>query len=110
MGRNVHVQVARVFLCCPLGCWVKWLAQDRLNRTTRRGLPERGDCWRKKSRVGGSKVSQNGAKTHDITTDSVCKVDDRTRDCKLMSLCMLLSSIFVLNTKGVLNEGLVSAQ
>jgi len=34
---------------------------------------------------------------------------DRTRDCKLMSLCMLLSSIFVLNTKGVLNEGLFNA-
>lgn len=34
---------------------------------------------------------------------------DKTRDAKLMSLCMLLSSVFLLNTKGVLNEGLLNA-
>lgn len=31
---------------------------------------------------------------------------DRTRDAKLMALCFLLSSVFLLNTKGVLSEGL----
>ena len=34
---------------------------------------------------------------------------DKTRDAKLMSLCMLLSSVFLLNTKGVLSEGLFNA-
>jgi len=34
---------------------------------------------------------------------------DRTRDSKLMSLCFLLSSVFLLNTKGVLNEGLFNS-
>jgi len=34
---------------------------------------------------------------------------DRVRDAKLMSLCLLISSVFVLNTKGVLNEGLFNA-
>lgn len=31
---------------------------------------------------------------------------DKTRDAKLMALCLLLSSVFVLNTKGVLSESL----
>lgn len=31
---------------------------------------------------------------------------DRTRDAQLMTLCTLLSSVLVLNTKGALNEGL----
>jgi len=31
---------------------------------------------------------------------------DRTKDSKLMSLCLLISSVFLLNTKGVLSEGL----
>jgi hypothetical protein len=34
---------------------------------------------------------------------------DKTRDAKLMSLCLLISSVFLLNTKGVLNEGLFNA-
>jgi len=34
---------------------------------------------------------------------------DKTRDAKLMSLCMLLSSVFLLNTKGVLSESLFNA-
>ncbi|CAE8601618.1 unnamed protein product, partial [Polarella glacialis] len=34
---------------------------------------------------------------------------DKTRDAKLMSLCMILSSVFLLNTKGVLNESLFNA-
>lgn len=34
---------------------------------------------------------------------------DKTRDAKLMSLCMLISSVFLLNTKGVINEGLFNA-
>lgn len=32
-----------------------------------------------------------------------------TRDAKLMALCMLVSSIFVLNTRGVLSEGLFNS-
>lgn len=31
---------------------------------------------------------------------------DRTRDAQLMTLCMIMSSVLVLNTKGVLNENL----
>ncbi|CAK0896282.1 unnamed protein product [Prorocentrum cordatum] len=34
---------------------------------------------------------------------------DRTRDAQLMTLCALLSSVLVLNTKGALNEGLFNA-
>uniref|UniRef100_A0A7S4Q2C9 GB1/RHD3-type G domain-containing protein n=1 Tax=Alexandrium monilatum TaxID=311494 RepID=A0A7S4Q2C9_9DINO len=34
---------------------------------------------------------------------------DRTRDAQLMTLCALLSSVLVLNTKGALSEGLFSA-
>lgn len=34
---------------------------------------------------------------------------DKTRDAMLMSLCLLISSVFLLNTKGVLNEGLFNA-
>lgn len=34
---------------------------------------------------------------------------DRTRDSKLMALCIMISSVFMLNTKGVLNEGLFNA-
>lgn len=34
---------------------------------------------------------------------------DKVRDAKLLSLCLLISSVFVLNTKGVLNEGLFNA-
>mmetsp|Transcript_55789 Transcript_55789/g.130210 ORF Transcript_55789/g.130210 Transcript_55789/m.130210 type:complete len:790 (+) Transcript_55789:80-2449(+) len=34
---------------------------------------------------------------------------DKTRDAKLMSLCMLLSSVLMLNTKGVLSESLFNA-
>ena len=34
---------------------------------------------------------------------------DKTRDAKLMSLCMQLSSVFLLNTKGVLSESLFGA-
>jgi len=34
---------------------------------------------------------------------------DKTRDAKLMSLCLLISSVFLLNTKGVLNESLFNA-
>lgn len=34
---------------------------------------------------------------------------DRTRDAQLMTLCALLSSVLVLNTKGSLNEGLFNA-
>jgi len=34
---------------------------------------------------------------------------DKARDSKLMSLCILLSSVFLLNTKGVLNEGLFNS-
>lgn len=34
---------------------------------------------------------------------------DRTRDAKLMSLCLILSSVFLLNTKGVLNESLFNS-
>eukprot|EP00929_Paragymnodinium_shiwhaense_P007074 TRINITY_DN111033_c0_g1_i1.p1 TRINITY_DN111033_c0_g1~~TRINITY_DN111033_c0_g1_i1.p1 ORF type:complete len:860 (+),score=203.28 TRINITY_DN111033_c0_g1_i1:132-2711(+) len=34
---------------------------------------------------------------------------DRTRDAKIMSFCILLSSVFLLNTKGVLNESYFNA-
>jgi len=34
---------------------------------------------------------------------------DKTRDAKLMALCVMISSVFMLNTKGVLNEGLFNA-
>lgn len=34
---------------------------------------------------------------------------DKTRDAKLMSLCVIISSVFLLNTKGVLSEGLFNA-
>mmetsp|Transcript_52521 Transcript_52521/g.94204 ORF Transcript_52521/g.94204 Transcript_52521/m.94204 type:complete len:819 (+) Transcript_52521:72-2528(+) len=34
---------------------------------------------------------------------------DKTRDAKLMALCMLLSSVFLLNTKGILSESLFNA-
>jgi len=34
---------------------------------------------------------------------------DRSRDAQLMTLCALLSSVLVLNTKGALNEGLFNA-
>jgi hypothetical protein len=34
---------------------------------------------------------------------------DRTRDAQLMTLCALMSSVLVLNTKGTLNEGLFNA-
>lgn len=34
---------------------------------------------------------------------------DRTRDAKLMTLCVLISSVFILNTKGVLNESLFNS-
>jgi hypothetical protein len=34
---------------------------------------------------------------------------DKTRDAQLMTLCALLSSVLVLNTKGVLNESLFNA-
>jgi len=34
---------------------------------------------------------------------------DKTRDAKLMALCILLSSVFLLNTKGVLSEGLFNS-
>lgn len=34
---------------------------------------------------------------------------DRTRDAQLLTLCALLSSVLVLNTKGALNEGLFNA-
>ncbi|CAK0805469.1 unnamed protein product, partial [Prorocentrum cordatum] len=34
---------------------------------------------------------------------------DRTRDAQLMTLCALMSSVMVLNTKGTLNEGIFNA-
>lgn len=34
---------------------------------------------------------------------------DKTRDAQLMTLCALLSSVLVLNTRGVLNEGLFNS-
>lgn len=51
-----------------------------------------------------------GTKTIFLDCEGFGSIDsDKTRDAKLMSLLVLLSSVFLLNTKGVFNEGLFNA-
>lgn len=56
--------------------------------------------------IWGSPLEASGSHMLFMDCEGFGNTDsDKTRDVLLMSLCLLISSVFLLNTKGVLNEG-----
>jgi len=78
-------------------------AQFRVGSTTR-ACTEGLWMW------GAGDVAGDGSSILFMDCEGFGSTDaDKTRDAKLMALCLVISSVFMLNTKGVLNEGLFNA-